>query len=78
VSAFEPICEKCEERLQPFLDRELSDAERQEAESHLAECDYCGKRYRFEISLRRYVRSCCSEEMSPELKAKLANLRLAE
>ncbi|HET6695392.1 MAG TPA: zf-HC2 domain-containing protein [Gaiellaceae bacterium] len=78
MSEFEPICEKCEERLQPFLDRELSEAERLEAETHLAECDYCGKRYRFEISLRRYVRSCCSEEMSSELKAKLANLRLAE
>jgi anti-sigma factor (TIGR02949 family) len=78
VSEFEPICEKCEERLQPFLDRELSEAERLEAETHLAECDYCGKRYRFEINLRRYVRSCCSEEMSAELKAKLANLRLAE
>jgi anti-sigma factor (TIGR02949 family) len=78
VSGFEPICEKCEERLQPYLDRELSEAERREAEAHLAECDYCGKRYRFEISLRRYVRSCCSEEMPAELKAKLANLRLAE
>jgi anti-sigma factor (TIGR02949 family) len=78
VSGFEPICEKCEERLQPYLDRELSEAERQEAEAHLAECEYCGKRYRFEISLRRYVRSCCSEEMPAELKAKLANLRLAE
>ena len=46
---------------------------------HLEECEYCGKRYRFEVSLRRYVRSaCCSEEMSPELKAKLANLRIAD
>jgi anti-sigma factor (TIGR02949 family) len=79
VSGFEPICEKCEERLQPYLDRELSEAERLEAEVHLEECGYCSKRYRFEISLRRYVRSaCCSEEMSPELKAKLANLRIAD
>ena len=52
MSGFEPICEKCEERLQPYLDRELSETERQEAEAHLAECDYCGKRYRFEISPR--------------------------
>jgi anti-sigma factor (TIGR02949 family) len=78
MSDFEPICEQCEERLQPYLDRELSETERLEAEAHLAECEYCGKRYRFELSLRRYVRSCCSEEMSPELKAKLANLRLAD
>jgi anti-sigma factor (TIGR02949 family) len=79
VSGFEPICEKCEERLQPYLDRELSEAERLEAEAHLAECDYCGKRYRFEVNLRGYVRSaCCQEQMSAELKAKLANLRLAD
>ena len=79
MSGFEPICEKCEERLQPYLDRELSESERLEAEVHLEGCEYCGKRYRFEISLRRYVRSaCCSEEMSPELKAKLANLRIAD
>jgi anti-sigma factor (TIGR02949 family) len=79
VSGFEPICEKCEERLQPYLDRALSEAERREAEAHLAECGYCSKRYRFEVDLRGYVRSaCCSEPMSAELKAKLANLRLAD
>jgi mycothiol system anti-sigma-R factor len=76
VTGFETICEKCEERVQPYLDRELNETERLEAEAHLQECGYCSKRYRFEVSLRRYVRSaCCSEEMSPELKARLANLR---
>jgi anti-sigma factor (TIGR02949 family) len=76
VTHFETICEKCEELIQPYLDRELSDEERREAEAHLAGCGYCSKRYRFEASLRRYVRyACCSEEMSPELKAKLASLR---
>jgi anti-sigma factor (TIGR02949 family) len=76
VTPFESICEKCEELIQPYLDRELSDSERVEAEAHLGDCGYCSKRYRFEVSLRRYVRqACCSEEMSPELKAKLASLR---
>jgi mycothiol system anti-sigma-R factor len=73
--AFESICEKCEEVLQPYLDRDLDEAERQEAEAHLADCGYCRKRYRFEESLRRFVRQACSEEMPPELKAKLASLR---
>jgi anti-sigma factor (TIGR02949 family) len=68
-------CEKCEEVLQPFLDRELSDSERAEAERHLDECSYCRKRYRFEEKLRMYVRQAFVEEMSPELKAKLAALR---
>jgi anti-sigma factor (TIGR02949 family) len=78
VTPFESICEKCEELIQPYLDRELSESERLEAETHLEGCRYCSKRYRFEASLRRYVRqACCSEEMSPELKAKLASLRTA-
>lgn len=75
MTGFDTICEKCEELLQPYLDRELDDSERSEAESHLEGCGYCSKRYHFEASLRRYVRSACSEEMSPELKAKLASLR---
>ena len=31
-------CEQCEELLQPYLDRELSDGERLVAESHLTLC----------------------------------------
>ncbi len=76
MTQFDPICEKCEELIQPYLDRELNEVERIEAEGHLSGCGYCSERYRFEVSLRRYVRqACCSEEMSPELKAKLAALR---
>ena len=68
-------CEKCEEVLQPYLDRELSDAERAEAEQHLDDCSYCRKRYRFEEELRRYVRQAAVEEMTPDLKQKLSELR---
>ncbi|HEX2045163.1 MAG TPA: zf-HC2 domain-containing protein [Gaiellaceae bacterium] len=72
---FESVCEKCEEMLQPYLDRDLDEAERREAEAHLDECGYCSKRYRFEEDLRRFVRRCCDEPMPPELKARLASLR---
>ena len=68
-------CEKCEEVLQPYLDRELSDAERAEAEQHLDDCSYCRKRYRFEAHLRRFVRQSVVEEMPPGLKARLSELR---
>ncbi len=68
-------CARCEELLQPFLDRELSEAERVEAEVHLDACGYCRKRYRFEERLRRYVRLAAEEEMPPELKTRLAALR---
>ena len=68
-------CARCEEVLQPFLDRELTEAEMQEAESHLDECSYCRKRYRFEEHLRQYVRVAVREPMPVELKQKLAALR---
>ena len=69
------FCEQCEELMQPYLDRTLSDAERAEAERHLDDCPWCKKRYRFEESLRVFVRHACSEPMRPELKARLAALR---
>ncbi len=73
--SYEDLCEKCEQVMQPYLDRTLDDAERAEAEAHLDGCGYCRKRYRFEESLRQFVRKACSEEMPPELKRKLAALR---
>jgi anti-sigma factor (TIGR02949 family) len=74
MSADDP-CSKCEEMLQPYLDRELTDAERDAAEAHLDECEYCRKRYRFEEALRRFVRQATVEPMPPQLKARLASLR---
>jgi anti-sigma factor (TIGR02949 family) len=68
-------CEQCEEMLQPYLDRVLSEEERIEAEEHLTRCAYCARRYRFEESLRQFVRQAVSEPMPPELKAKLSSLR---
>jgi mycothiol system anti-sigma-R factor len=71
----EDLCDKCEEVMQPYLDRQLSDEERVEAEAHLAGCGYCARRYRFEESLRQFVRKACSEPIPPELKERLAALR---
>jgi mycothiol system anti-sigma-R factor len=68
-------CDKCEEWMQPYLDRQLSEVERIEAEGHLESCGYCRKRYRFEETLRIFVRKACSEHMPPELKQKLSSLR---
>jgi predicted anti-sigma-YlaC factor YlaD len=62
--------------MQQFMDRVLTDAERVDAEAHLDECAYCRKRYRFEETLRHYVRQAvASEPMPVELKTKLAALR---
>ncbi len=47
-----------------------------EAESHLDECEPCRRRYRFEESLRVYVRQATAEQMRPELRQKLSALRI--
>ena len=69
-------CAHCEEMMQPCLDHILTEQERVEAEAHLDECEWCRRRYRFEESLRVYVRQAVTEPMPSELKAKLAALRI--
>ncbi|HZB35582.1 MAG TPA: zf-HC2 domain-containing protein [Gaiellaceae bacterium] len=68
-------CEKCEQMMQPYLDRVLTEEERVEAEEHLDQCSYCRKRYRFEEEFRQFVRLAATEPMPPELKEKLRALR---
>jgi anti-sigma factor (TIGR02949 family) len=68
-------CEACEELLQGYLDRELTDDEVELAESHLDDCDYCRRRYRFEVSLRKYVQTTAVERMPAGLMDKLVSLR---
>jgi predicted anti-sigma-YlaC factor YlaD len=69
-------CAHCEEMMQPYLDHILTEAERVEAELHLDECHWCRRRYRFEESLRIYVRQAVSETMSASLKQRLSALRI--
>ncbi|MDX6486255.1 MAG: putative zinc-finger [Gaiellaceae bacterium] len=69
-------CAHCEEMMQPYLDHILTEAERLEAEQHLDGCEWCRRRYRFEASLRVYVRSAVNEPMSAVLKEKLSALRI--
>ncbi|MBD0339198.1 MAG: zf-HC2 domain-containing protein [Thermoleophilia bacterium] len=70
-------CAECEQLLQPYLDRVLTEAEVLEAEEHLDHCSYCRRAYRFEEELRMYVRRAASEPMPLELKQKLAQLRIS-
>ena len=69
-------CAHCEEMMQPYLDHILTEVERLEAENHLGDCEWCRRRYRFEASLRVYVRQVVSEPMPAELREKLAALRI--
>jgi anti-sigma factor (TIGR02949 family) len=68
-------CDECEQWMQPYLDRVVTEEERREAEAHLDACSYCRKRYRFEASLRQFVREAAVVPMPAELKVKLAALR---
>jgi predicted anti-sigma-YlaC factor YlaD len=74
MTAYDP-CAHCEEMMQQYMDRVLTDAERVEAEAHLDECSYCRKRYRFEVKLRQFVHQAVIEPMPVELKRRLADLR---
>jgi hypothetical protein len=74
MATFDP-CAWCEEVLQPYLDRHLTERERVEAQAHLDHCGSCAKRYRFEESLRQIVRMAAIEEMDPSLKVRLSALR---
>ena len=67
-------CEKCEQLLQGYLDRDLSSTEALEAQAHLDGCHYCRRRYRFEETLRRYIKVSASERMPAGLMQKLAEL----
>jgi predicted anti-sigma-YlaC factor YlaD len=69
-------CDWCEEVLQPYLDRDLSEADRIKVKAHLAKCKWCDDRYKFEGDFRRLVREAVIEPMDPALKQKLAALRL--
>jgi mycothiol system anti-sigma-R factor len=69
-------CAHCEEMMQPYLDHVLTDEEMAQAEAHLADCEPCRRRYRFEESLRVYVRKAATEQMPEELRVKLSALRI--
>ncbi|MBA2332479.1 MAG: zf-HC2 domain-containing protein [Actinobacteria bacterium] len=75
MTGHDPDCEKCEELLQGYLDRDLAADEVVVAEGHLDGCDYCRRRYRFEERLRRYIRVSASERIPVGLRQKLAELR---
>src|SRR5438552_18782938 len=75
MTAYDP-CAHCEEMMQPYMDRVITDTERAEAEAHLDECTYCRKRYRFEEKLRQFVREAVPDDAMPvELKQQIAGLR---
>ena len=68
-------CEKCEELLQGYLDRDLKPEEVLVAESHSTAASTAAGAGRFEAHLRRYIRTTAVERMPAGLMAKLTELR---
>ena len=73
-------CSKCEELLQPYVDRSLTEAERLTVQAHLVACPACARCYKLEEVLWKHLRDCCAEQAaielaSGDLKDKLADLR---
>ncbi len=65
-------CMECVEKLQPFLDRELSNGERVEVERHLAVCGHCADSFRFEAGILHVVGRCGRTTFaSEEFKARI-------
>jgi anti-sigma factor (TIGR02949 family) len=77
VSLSEPkkACLEAERRLQAYVDRQLTVAEIEDIELHLASCERCADCYRFEQHVWEHVRRLCVAEPCPEhLKLRLRSL----
>lgn len=65
-------CRMVIERLYPYLDRELSEAEVKEIHEHLSRCPPCAKHFDFEAGMLRIVGDACrSVAAPPDLRARI-------
>ncbi len=68
-------CDECMQRLEEFVDRELTDAEVREVRLHLEFCPPCEERYRFQAGFKRLVKVCCEQDKAPAaLREKLQKI----
>ena len=69
-----PDCNETLRELELFLDKELSEAARQEIHGHLEGCPDCLQAFDFHAELRIVIaQKCSNDEMPPGLMAKIAN-----
>lgn len=68
-------CGECLEKLDPYVDRELTEDELAEVRQHLADCPPCEDLYQLRASLKRLVKVCCDEGTAPEhLRSRLRQI----
>lgn len=58
-------CVETTARLHLFLDRELSAAEVEIVQQHLAECPHCTCRFNFDSHIKRLIHERCTIEHAP-------------
>ena len=69
-------CDETAERLNLYLDRELSDADVVQVREHLSECPPCERIFDFQAEVKRLVRKeCCSDDAPARLREWVRNLR---
>jgi mycothiol system anti-sigma-R factor len=68
-------CDGCLEKLERYVDRELSDQELEEVRGHLERCGPCQDRFQLQAGLKRLVKRCCDQGSAPQqLREKLAQI----
>lgn len=68
-------CDECIERLDRFVDRELTDAEIAEVRRHLAECPPCEDQFHLQVHVKRLVKLSCDQGGAPDhLRARLRQI----
>jgi mycothiol system anti-sigma-R factor len=68
-------CNGCLEKLDPYLDRELTDKELGEVRLHLETCPPCEDTYLLLAGLKRLVKVSCDRGTAPDqLRVKLAQI----
>lgn len=58
-------CPDCQDKLDRFVDRELTNTEALEIQLHLEGCPDCNDQYEFQAQLKRLVKHSCDCDSAP-------------
>lgn len=68
-------CDGCREKLERYVDRELSDEELNEVRGHLERCAPCDDQYQLRVDFKRLVKRSCDQGTAPAtLRQKLLQI----
>ena len=67
-------CDEAIAELYAFLDGELDDRVMLQVETHLRRCSPCLEAFDFEADLRRVIAAKCTEQVTPEVRARVCGL----